>query len=546
MQLRPYQQAAIDAVLKARKAGVRRVLVCLPTGAGKTVIFARLASLAKRPVLVLAHRDELLQQARDKLQTALGPDGRVAIEQGPNRAPPDARVVVASIRSLHEERLTRLLRDRQFGLIIYDECHHATAEDNKRVLWQLGAFEPDWSGTLLGVTATTQRRDGIGLEEVFQEIVYHRGLPEMIREGWMVPLRGYRIATAADLRNVQPAGDDLDFEPLAEAVDLEERNALVARAIQELARDRRTIVFCVTVRHARNLAHALNAVGVPCGMVHGEMKRDRRQAELQAFRDGKLRALTNVAVLTEGFDDPAVSCVAMARPTRSPMLYAQCVGRGVRLAPDKTDCLVLDFADVSDLELCTLPTLLGMPRNLDLQGQDVLDVQEKYQAVIDANPGFEVDPAAITLAEIQDRAAHFDPLTRSTDPEVRAISALDWFSLGRHGVVLHWQPKPGTIKEALIRVVAARGKRWRVEVDGVERARFSQLEDAVAAVDWEIEQGGPRTWESAEEHAPWRRQPPPPGMQAWLRDVCGNRKGPKTWSEALRFEALWKVEGRRR
>ena len=546
MELRPYQQKAIDAVLKARKAGVRRMVVCLPTGAGKTVIFAALASLARKPVLVLAHRDELLTQAREKLQAALGVNGVVAIEQGPNRAPDGARVVVASIRSLHEERLTRLLRARQFGLIIYDECHHATADDNKRVLRDLGAFDDDWTGTLLGVTATTQRRDGIGLGEVFEQIVYHRGLPEMIREGWMVPLRGYRIATAADLRDVQAAGDDLQVEPLAEAVDLEERNALVARSIQELARDRRTLVFCVTVRHARNLAHALNAIGVPCGMVHGEMKRDRRQAELKAFREGRVRALTNVAVLTEGFDDPEVSCIAMARPTRSPMLYAQCVGRGVRLAPGKHDCLVLDFADVSELELCTLPSLLGMPYQMDLQGEDALEAEEKWQAIIDANPGFEIDPGTITLKEIQDRAAHFDPLSRRVDPEVRAISPLDWFSLGRHGVVLHWQAKPGLVKEALIRVVGARGKRWRVEMDGKERARFSQLEEAVAAVDWEIEQIGRLTHASALVDAAWRRQPPPPGMQAWLKDVTGNRGGPKTWSEALRFEALWRVEGRSR
>ncbi len=546
MELRPYQQKAIEAVLRARKAGVRRMVVCLPTGAGKTVIFARLASLAKKPVLVLAHRDELLTQAREKLQAALGADGVVAIEQGPNRAPDGARVVVASIRSLHEERLTRLLRARQFGLIIYDECHHATADDNKRVLRDLGAFDDDWSGTLLGVTATTQRRDGIGLGEVFEEIVYHRGLPEMIREGWMVPLRGYRIATAADLAGVQAAGDDLQLEPLAEAVDLEERNALVARSIQELARDRRTIVFCVTVRHARNLAHALNAIGVPCGMVHGEMKRDRRHAELLAFREGRVRCMTNVAVLTEGFDDPEVSCIAMARPTRSPMLYAQCVGRGVRLAPGKADCLVLDFADVSELELCTLPSLLGMPFQMDLQGEDALEAEEKFQAIMDANPGFEVDPGAITLAEIQDRAAHFDPLTRQVDVEVRAISPLDWFSLGRHGVVLHWQPRPGEVKEALIRVVGARGKRWRVELDGKERARFSQLEEAVAAVDWEIEQVGRLTYASALADAVWRRQPPPPGMQAWLKGVTGNRGGPKTWCDALRFEALWRVEGRSR
>ena len=165
--LRPYQRAAVQAVLAARRAGKRRLLVHLPTGAGKTVIFSHLAQLARRQVMVLAHREELLTQARDKLQRALGSAAGanvVAIERGALRAPPDARVLVCSIRSLHEERLAKVLRGRDVGLIVYDECHHAAAEDNLRVLRQLGVFEPTFRGTLLGFTATTSRGDGQGLE----------------------------------------------------------------------------------------------------------------------------------------------------------------------------------------------------------------------------------------------------------------------------------------------------------------------------------------------------------------------------------------------
>ena len=269
--LRPYQRAAIDAVLAARRAGRRRLLVHLPTGAGKTVIFAHLAKLARRQVLVLAHREELLTQARDKLVRALGGDAVVEIERGALRASAEAKVLVCSIRSLHEERLARVLRGRDVGLIVYDECHHAAAEDNLRVLRQLGVFEPAFDGTLLGFTATTARGDGQGLDDVFEEVVYTRALPELIDDGYLAPLRGFRISTTADLRKLSPAGLDYDEEELAEAIDIEERNALVARSIQELARDRRTIAFCVTVNHARHLAHALNALGVPTGIVHGAM-----------------------------------------------------------------------------------------------------------------------------------------------------------------------------------------------------------------------------------------------------------------------------------
>jgi ATP-dependent helicase IRC3 len=531
--LRPYQRAAVEAVLAARRAGKRRLLVHLPTGAGKTVIFSHLAQLARRQVLVLAHREELLTQARDKLQRALGGAAGapvVAIERGELRAPPDARVLVCSIRSLHEGRLAKVLRGRDVGLIVYDECHHAAAEDNLRVLRQLGVFEPTFTGTLLGFTATTSRGDGQALEHVFEEIVYSRALPELIEDGFLAPMRGYRIATTADLRQLSATGLDFDEEQLADAVDIEERNALVARSIQELARDRRTIAFCVTVNHARHLAHALNALGVPAGIVHGAMPGEARAAALADFRAGRVQVLTNVGVLTEGFDDPGVSCVAMARPTRSEGLYAQCVGRGTRLHPGKADCLVLDFVDLTELSLCTLPSLFGTPRDLDLRGGDATEARRAWLAIEFDRPGFEIEAGAVTLAEIQDRAASFDPLTLRTHEDVRAISSYAWFSLGRHGVGLHFQ-RAGRVSEVLVVRRAGRGKCWEVVMDGRPMERFSRLEAAVEAVDFELERMGRGAVLSAAAEAAWRRAAPP---------VVGAAPGPRAanLAEALRL-SVW-------
>ncbi|HEY4056775.1 MAG TPA: DEAD/DEAH box helicase, partial [Kofleriaceae bacterium] len=342
-QLRAYQRETIDAVIAARRAGMRRMVVCLPTGAGKTVIFSELARMAKKQVLVLAHREELLGQAVDKLSRALEGTRVVGLERGTSRAASDAKVLVASLRSLHPDRIGGVLGGRDIGLIIYDECHHAPADDNLRILRTIGAFEHDWPGTLVGFTATTQRGDGKGLDSVFEEIVYSKTLPDLIDAGFLAPLKGYRVATEADLSRLSSRGDDFVIDELAEAVDIQERNALVARTIQELARDRRTIAFCVTVNHARNLSKALNHVGVPAGIVHGEMPSADRARALADFREGRIAVLANVAVLTEGFDDPGVSCIAMARPTRSEGMYAQCVGRGTRLAEGKKDCLILDF-----------------------------------------------------------------------------------------------------------------------------------------------------------------------------------------------------------
>jgi superfamily II DNA or RNA helicase len=532
--LRPYQHDAIEAVISARRRGVRRMVVSLPTGAGKTVIFSHLAKIARRPVVVLAHREELVAQASEKIRGAMGGEEVVAIERGKNHASDSAKVLVCSIRSLHEHRLERMLHDRDIGLIVYDECHHAAAGDNLRVLRQLGVFDDHFSGTLLGFTATLERGDGKGLDHVFEEIVYARTLPEMVQDGYLCPLRGFRIATTGDLRHLSAGGSDFCDDELAAAIDIEERNALVARSIQELARDRRTIAFCVTVRHARHLAHALNAVGVPAGVVHGAMRSDARKKALYDFRLGRTSAITNVGVLTEGFDDPGVACIAMARPTRSAGLYAQCVGRGTRLSPEKKDCLILDFVDTSNLSLCTLPSLFGVPRDVDLRGEDVSRAKRIWDEIVFDRPGFDLEAGAVTLPEIQDRAKSFNPLTLTTDDEVRAISQNAWFSLGRYGVGLHFFRKEGQLSEVTVQKRAVRGKCWEIVLDGNVMDRTSRMEDAVSAVDYEIDRMGRLPMASAKQGASWRMAPAPELLRASLR----TKPAPVHFGEAARM-ATW-------
>ena len=539
-KLRPYQQEAIDEVLAARERGVKRMVISLPTGAGKTVIFSRLAAQAERQVLVLAHREELLTQAKNKLERTLesmGLEGSVEIEQGEKRASPDAKIAVCSIRSLHPERLGRMMKGRDLELIIYDECHHAAATDNKRVLEQIGCFEHDWGGTLLGFTATTRRGDGQGLDDVFEEIIYSRTIGQMIADEYLTPLRGYRIATSADLVRVGKSGEDFNIEELSEAVDIKERNALVARSIQELARDRRTIAFCVTVAHAKNLSKALNKIGVPTGVIHGEMKREARDFVLTNFAEGRLQAITNVMVLTEGFDDPGVSCIAMARPTRSSSLYTQCVGRGTRLAEGKEDCLVLDFVDLSDVSLTTLPTLFGLPQDVQLDGEDVEEARQQFLQLWDDHPHLEIDPGEITLDEIKRRAASFDPLTLDLDPEITAISPLAWVSLGSAGLALHVSPKRGKVLEFLVLLVHENGRAsYRVLVDDKEVAKFGKITEAVEAVDWEVRQRGPNFVASAQVDASWRQEQPDAQMIEALLSLKPPRTA-RTVGQALHYLA---------
>ena len=530
-KLRDYQQEAISAAIQARKEGFHRLLVCLPTGSGKTVIFSELCRLATRNVLVLAHREELLFQARSKIFSMTEGNVLVGIEQGDMQASSDCKVVVASIRSLREERLQRLHETFDFGLIIYDECHHAAAEDNKRVLRQLGAFNADWTGTLIGFTATTTRGDGKGLDEVFEVIVYEKNILDMIQEDYLVPLRGYRINTDVDLYDIIGSSE----EDLTERVDIESRNALVARSIQELARDRRTIVFCVSVIHAINMAKALNALGVRCGVIYGDMPREKRLETLKLFRQEKLMCLTNVMVLTEGFDDPGVSCIAMARPTKSEGLYAQCVGRGARLAPNKEDCLVLDFVDLSDLSLVNLPSLFGLPKELNLEGQEVSESVELYHQIQFDFPGFELEAGEITLRHIKTRAEAFDPLTMELHPEVTAITTNGWFSLGQKGLALHFFNNARELQKAeVLSKPGRRSQRYHVELNGEKLAHFSKMLDAIEAVDYEIERLGAVEKYTARDDAEWRETPVPSPLAKVLQELHPPRRATNL-SDALGY-----------
>ena len=507
MQLRPYQLEAVNSVIAARRRGIRRMLLALPTGAGKTIIFSELIRRAKHDVLVLAHRDELLAQAKEKIESALARSSdtrRVDIERGQNRASKKASVLVASIRSLHEGRIGRVLAGRDIRLIIYDECHHAVAEANRSVLESIGCFDPDWPGTLVGVTATTRRADGKGLGEIFEEIVAERTLQQMIEDGYLRPLRGLRIETKASLAGVAMRGDDYELDSLEEAVDVETRNQLVARSITELCRDRRTIAFCVGVRHAENLSRALNELGVRSGMVCGEMPKIDRRRTLKRFREGKLQVITNVGVLTEGFDDPGVSAIAMVRPTRSESLYLQCVGRGMRLDPSAPDCLVLDFVDLSGLEIITTATLdAGATREVPEREES-----EPTDGLV-PGPDDDMDEAPATLEEITQRLIAFDPLTMTQSHEAAAISRNAWLSLGSRGMMLHFLGRRGE----MLRFELKPAPRTGVEIWLGERklSRCPTMQEAIEAVDTELPNYGLPA--SALADAPWRQHPITPPLQ---------------------------------
>lgn len=382
--LRPYQADCIKHIVEAYRQGLRRVLVSLPTGTGKTIIFSHFPRglRMRKKLLILAHRHELLEQARAKLSTA-APEIPVAIEQGQRRADPAARVVIASVPTLGRAQNKRLadLNPDDFSIIVVDEAHHAVAATYRRIFDHFGLFAEN-GRLLVGFTATPRRGDGLALGQVFQEIVYSRGIEEMIREKWLSPIVGWRVTTDIDLDTVRVRHGDFVEAQLARAVNVRRRNDAVLGAYSKYASGRRAIIFCADVAHAQSMAETFASAGIRALAVWGAMPRDNRRAALEALRSGRASVLTNCNLLTEGFDEPSVDCIVMARPTKSRLLYAQMIGRGTRLHEGKENLVIIDMADNSrEHKLAGLHDVLDMPEAIDLQGTDALALADSIRRI---------------------------------------------------------------------------------------------------------------------------------------------------------------------
>lgn len=344
-ELRPYQQQARERIHAEWENGHTRTLLVLPTGTGKTIVFASVAAdqvRAGHRVLILAHRGELLEQAADKLQRSTGLVS--AVEKA------DAtclntwfRVVVGSVQTLQRTaRLERFPHD-YFGTIIIDEAHHAITDGYRRILDYFG------SAKVLGVTATPDRGDMRNLGEVFDSLAFEYKLTDAIKEGYLCRIMAQTIPLKLDISSVTMSGGDYAVGDLGTALDpyLEQ----IAAEMAQRCKSRKTVVFLPLIKTSQKFRDLLNAKGFRAAEVNGQSA-DRREI-LADFDAGKYNVLCNSMLLTEGWDCPSVDCVVVLRPTKVRSLYSQMVGRGTRLSPGKSDLLLLDFLWMTDKhELC--------------------------------------------------------------------------------------------------------------------------------------------------------------------------------------------------
>jgi superfamily II DNA or RNA helicase len=432
LHLRSYQSEALERVRQAYKDGKRRVIVSLPTGTGKTVVFAHFPRFfqMKKRLLVLAHREELLLQAREKF-LHVDPELKVGIEQSASRAPADAKVVIASVPTLGRAGGTRLrqLSPEEFFLIVVDEAHHAVALTYRRIFEHFGLFEPNTRRYLVGFTATPRRGDKQGLGNVFEEVCYARDLREMIAEQYLCPITGWRVHSDTSLDKVQIRRGDFVESQLSQVVNTGERNNLLVSAYRKYAAGRRAIVFCVNVAHAMDVCHAFMVLGIRTSAVWGDMPREDRRIKLAQFSQGDIDVVTNCNVLTEGFDEPRVDAIIMARPTQSKLLYAQMVGRGTRRHPDKANLEIIDIADNSKTHrLSGLNDLFNLPSRFDLKGSDALRTERLLGDLTNGYPWIDVSrihtPDDVKVAAERIDFWNFDP-----PPELAYFTPNTWHAV---------------------------------------------------------------------------------------------------------------------
>lgn len=530
MQLRPYQINALEAVQGKLWAGVNRQLVKWPTGTGKTVLFANLPSFLKlqNRMLVLVHREELAQQAADKLRK-WNPSLSVGIEMADSRCSTNDQLVVGSVQTLGKESNPRLaqLKPEEFGAIVVDECHHSTGSTYKNILNHFNVYE-DTHRLCLGLTATPNRADGKGLGDIYQEIVYDMSLLDGIKQGWLADLRGIRVTTNNSLDNVGTLGGDLNLGQLTNAINTEARNDLIVRAWLEYGMDRQTVAFTTDIQHTQDLAMAFKRYGVVAEGVWGTDP--ARSDKLQGHRDGRIRVLTNCQILTEGYDDWRIGCIVLARPTKSETLYTQIVGRGTRI-PDgisnlgwarennvpiaKEDCILLDVVDMTSRHsLVSLPSLFGANKDLDMKGKKITYVMQEIEDVAKARPG--VDTSNVKdIDKLRSFAEQVDLFRIQFSPEIVQYSEFQWFKTGVNQYILNLGGND------IVRITQDLLDNWKVwgqafsqQINEVTKT----FPDAIRVADSLVRSWAPRSFLTIiKRDAKWHKDPPTPAQIAVLK-----------------------------
>lgn len=496
MELRDYQVEAVAAAM--RDLGeLGRSLLVLPTGAGKTVTFCHVARERGGRTLVLAHRDDLLRQASAHLAEVVGCE--VGFYSGQEKGGLDAPVVLGSVAALCRRRDLGPLGE--FGTVIIDETHHAVAASYQKVINMAKGAD------VLGVTATPNRADKVGLGVLFPKLSYEIKILELIRRGFLVPPVAWRVEVdGLDTTTIRTRAGDLGASDVAAAMHDALAADVVVDRYRELADGRPAILFAATVDSAEEFAASFNAAGIVAEVVTGETAPDERRAIYARSKAGQTSVICNVSVMTEGTDLPWISAVIIARSTKSPGLMTQMIGRGLRTFPGKVDCVVLDVTGATrDARLATPVDLIG--RTLDASivkpGMSLVEIEEAYEAAEAAERRSPAGYRARTRVELVDL---FGEAALKRPPVVWNITSngYPFVSLGHYALFMTSAGSVGWISRE------GRGIGWLADGLSVENARAMIEGVATTAADL------PRP---ISPMARWRREPAGAGVAQDMADA---------------------------
>lgn len=517
MRLREYQEQARTSVLNEWASGIKKTLLVLPTGTGKTIIFSKIVEDRVKQgdrVLILAHRGELLDQAADKLikSTGLG----CAVEKAEESCIGQwFRVVVGSIQSLQRENRLHKFDKEYFDTIIIDEAHHCLSDSYQRVLNYFN------NANILGVTATPDRGDMKNLGSFFESLAYEYTLPKAIKEGYLSPIKALTIPLTLDLSTVSMQSGDYKMGDLGSVLDpyLEQ----IADEMVKNCSNRKTVVFLPLIATSQKFTSILNQKGLKAVEINGGSK-DRTEI-LEAFENDEYQVLCNSMLLTEGWDCPSVDCIVVLRPTKVRSLYSQMVGRGTRLFPGKNELLLLDFLWHTERhELCRPAHLIANDENIaKVMTQKINDAAcPMYLEDVERKSSDEVcqqreEALAMLLSEMKKRKrALVDPLqfemSIQAEDLINYVPAFGWEmspatdkqikALEKIGIMPDEIENAGKAKLLLDRITARRleGLTTPKQIRFLESRGFShvgtwqfdsakKLIDRIAANGWRIPQG---------------------------------------------------------
>jgi superfamily II DNA or RNA helicase len=541
MPERPYQELCNTSVIDAYDQNWHQQIVSMATGTGKTFVFSalyeRLKSRLPGQMLVLAHREELVDQNIDAMRE-VNPSLRVDKEMAQHHADPSlADVVVASVGTLgrlHTSRLTKYNMEK-WDKVIVDEAHHTPANSYMNVLEAFGVLKDDTKKLLLGVTATPERMDGKALGAIYKKLTYVYSLRAAIDDGWLVKVRGYRVSTGTSLSEVSIHDGDLNKVELEAAIDSPDRNRLVVNGWLTHCEGRKTVVYAGGIAHAQHLAQAFAERGVEARAIWGDDP--ERKVKLEWHRATAGSVLVNAELLIEGYNDPSISCIVLAAPTASSVKFTQMCGRATRLYPGKVDCIILDMVDISGgHSLCTLPTLMGLPTNLDMCGKSLTDTCKLIEDMQAENPS--IDFTKLKSADgVAQFITEFNLFEIRFPAEVEANSDFIWSKAIDGGYVMRipLQKNDATgAKPGIVRIHQNLLDKW--DIDGyINQRGFHGLRDSVeeafAAADQQIRERAPASVVLVNRKASWMTKPATKNQMTLLGRLYKGKAWPENFTQ---------------